>query len=211
MIVKMYLLSFRVCVPFIRRFLHFSGKSFSPYFSIFVLFVLGGASGMGVDGIGKIGDRASEGQATGVYRAGFTAGSLAGKGARAGTRGMGNFIIQYFLFHVLCFVLLASPLIIFFICDFSLFNLCLFFYEANQACWSRSWRNSSKSTLSSRTSTAGCRNMAESTQQQMGGRNNCMQCWAKVSPQLYHFNLANQDEYLTILFTLFELLAYVLK
>ena len=37
---------------------------------------------MGVDGIGEVGDRASEGQATGVYGAGFTA----GKGARGGTR-----------------------------------------------------------------------------------------------------------------------------
>ena len=46
-------------------------------------------SGMGVDGIGE-GDRASERQAAGVYGAGFTAGSLAGKGARRGTRGTGN-------------------------------------------------------------------------------------------------------------------------
>ena len=29
---------------------------------------------MGVDGIGEIGDRASEGQAAGVYGAGFTVG-----------------------------------------------------------------------------------------------------------------------------------------
>ena len=49
--------------------------------------VAGGASGMGVDGIDAVGDRASEGQAAGV---GFTAGSLAGKGARGGMRGMGN-------------------------------------------------------------------------------------------------------------------------
>ena len=41
--------------------------------------VAGGPSGMGVDGIGEVGDRASEGQATGVYEAGFTAGSMAGK------------------------------------------------------------------------------------------------------------------------------------
>ena len=41
--------------------------------------VAGGASGMGVDGIGEVGDRASEGQAAGVYGAGFTAGSMAGK------------------------------------------------------------------------------------------------------------------------------------
>ena len=40
--------------------------------------VAGGASGMGVDRIGEVGDRASEGQAAGVYGAGFTAGSLAG-------------------------------------------------------------------------------------------------------------------------------------
>jgi hypothetical protein len=43
--------------------------------------VAGGASGMGV------GDRASEGQAAGVYGSGFTVGSLARKGARDG---MGN-------------------------------------------------------------------------------------------------------------------------
>ena len=36
-----------------------------------------GAGGMGVDGIGEVGDRASEGQAAGVYGTGFTAGSLA--------------------------------------------------------------------------------------------------------------------------------------
>ena len=46
--------------------------------------VAGGAGFMGVDGIGEVGDRASEGQAAGVYVAGFTAGSLAGKGARGG-------------------------------------------------------------------------------------------------------------------------------
>ena len=40
----------------------------------------GGAGGMGVDGIGEFGDRASEGQATGEYGAGFTVGSLAGVG-----------------------------------------------------------------------------------------------------------------------------------
>ena len=39
--------------------------------------VAGGAGG--VDGIGEVGDRASEGQAAGVYGAGFTAGSMAGK------------------------------------------------------------------------------------------------------------------------------------
>ena len=41
--------------------------------------VAGGASGMGVDRIAEVGDRASEGQAAGVYGAGFTAGSIAGK------------------------------------------------------------------------------------------------------------------------------------
>ena len=49
-----------------------------------------GASGMGVDRIGEVGDQASEGQAAGVYGVGFTAGSLAGKGTRGGTRGKGN-------------------------------------------------------------------------------------------------------------------------
>ena len=34
---------------------------------------------MDVDGIGEVGDRASEGQAAGGYGAGFTAGSMAGK------------------------------------------------------------------------------------------------------------------------------------
>ena len=43
-----------------------------------------------MDGIGEVGDRASEGQAAEVYGAGFTAVSLAGKGARGGTRGTGN-------------------------------------------------------------------------------------------------------------------------
>ena len=38
--------------------------------------VAGGASG-----IGEVGDHASEGQAAGMYGAGFTVGSLAGKGA----------------------------------------------------------------------------------------------------------------------------------
>ena len=40
--------------------------------------------------IGEVGDRASKGQAAGVYGAGFTAGSLTGKGARGGTRGTGD-------------------------------------------------------------------------------------------------------------------------
>ena len=51
--------------------------------------VAGGASGMGV------GDRASEGQAAGVYGSGFTVGSLARKGARDGTRGMGDKVSIY--------------------------------------------------------------------------------------------------------------------
>ena len=37
--------------------------------------------------ISEVGDRASEEQAAGVYGAGFTAGSLAGKGTRGRTRG----------------------------------------------------------------------------------------------------------------------------
>ena len=37
---------------------------------------------MDVDRIGEIGDRASEGQAVGVYGTGFTVGSLARIGAR---------------------------------------------------------------------------------------------------------------------------------
>ena len=44
---------------------------------------------MGLDRIGEVGDRAS-GQAAGYYGAGFTVGSLAGKGARGRTRGTGN-------------------------------------------------------------------------------------------------------------------------
>ena len=45
---------------------------------------------MGVGRIGEVGDRASERQAVRVYGAGFTVGSLAGKGARSGTRGTEN-------------------------------------------------------------------------------------------------------------------------
>jgi hypothetical protein len=52
--------------------------------------VAGGASGMGVDRIGEVGDRAIRGQAVGVYGAGFTVGSLTRKGARGGMRGTGN-------------------------------------------------------------------------------------------------------------------------
>jgi hypothetical protein len=52
--------------------------------------VAGGESGMGVDRIGEVDDRAIEGQAAGVNGAGFTTGSLARKEATGGTRGMGN-------------------------------------------------------------------------------------------------------------------------
>ena len=41
--------------------------------------VAGGASSMGVDRIGEVGNQVSERQTAGVYGAGFTAGSLAGK------------------------------------------------------------------------------------------------------------------------------------
>ena len=52
--------------------------------------VAGGASCMGVDRVGEVGDRTSEGQAAEVYGTGFTAGSLAGKGTRCWTRRKGN-------------------------------------------------------------------------------------------------------------------------
>ena len=52
--------------------------------------VAGGASGLGVDRIGEVGDRANEGEGAGVYGAGFTVGSLAGKGTRGGMRWTGN-------------------------------------------------------------------------------------------------------------------------
>ena len=52
--------------------------------------VAGGAGDMGVDGIGEVGDQASERQAAVVFGAGFTAGSLTGKGARGGMRGTEN-------------------------------------------------------------------------------------------------------------------------
>ena len=42
---------------------------------------------MGMYRIDEVGNRANEGQAAGVYGTGFTAGGLAGKGARGGTRG----------------------------------------------------------------------------------------------------------------------------
>ena len=44
-----------------------------------------GSSGMGVERIGEIGDRASERQVAGMYGTGFTAMCLARKGARGGT------------------------------------------------------------------------------------------------------------------------------
>ena len=47
---------------------------------------------MGLEGIGETGDRASEGQAPGVYGADFTVGSLERKGARGGL-----FLILIFL------------------------------------------------------------------------------------------------------------------
>ena len=43
--------------------------------------VAGGASSIGVDRIGEVDDRASEGQTAGVYGAGFTTESLTRKGA----------------------------------------------------------------------------------------------------------------------------------
>ena len=52
--------------------------------------VAGGAGGVGVDKIGEVGDRASEGQAAEVYGTSFTAESLASKGARGELRGTGN-------------------------------------------------------------------------------------------------------------------------
>ena len=45
---------------------------------------------MGVDRIGEVGDRATEGQIAGVYGAGLTVGPLARKGARSGQSGTGN-------------------------------------------------------------------------------------------------------------------------
>ena len=57
--------------------------------------VAGGASGMDVDWIGEVGDRACEGNATRAYVAGFTAGSLARKGVRGETRGTGAILISF--------------------------------------------------------------------------------------------------------------------
>ena len=50
---------------------------------------------MSGDRIGEIGDKGSEGQAAGVYGAGFIAWPLAGKGARGGLKGMGNKVSSY--------------------------------------------------------------------------------------------------------------------
>ena len=52
------------------------------------------AGGADADRIGEIGDRASEGQAAGVYGTGFTGGFLTRKGARVGTRVTGNNFIS---------------------------------------------------------------------------------------------------------------------
>ena len=47
--------------------------------------VAGGVSGMAVDKIGEVDDRANEAQATGVFGSGFIMGSQAMVGARGGT------------------------------------------------------------------------------------------------------------------------------
>jgi hypothetical protein len=52
--------------------------------------VAGGASGKCVNKICEVDDRTSEEQATGVYGAGLTMGSLTREGARGGMRGKGN-------------------------------------------------------------------------------------------------------------------------
>jgi hypothetical protein len=49
-----------------------------------------GSSDMSVDRISEVGNWTSEGQVAGVYGAGFTAGSLARKGARDGTGNKGS-------------------------------------------------------------------------------------------------------------------------
>ena len=49
--------------------------------------VAGGARGMDEDRIGEIGDRTSEGQAAGVYGAGFTVGLWGGKAPGVGQGG----------------------------------------------------------------------------------------------------------------------------
>ena len=48
----------------------------------------------GVDRIGEVGDRASERQAAGVYGPGFTAGSLARKGAKGWVQGPGKKVVS---------------------------------------------------------------------------------------------------------------------
>ena len=55
----------------------------------------GGASGMGVNRIGEVGDRASEAQAAGVYGTSFTAGSLTRKAAQ------GELIMLHFILNQL--------------------------------------------------------------------------------------------------------------
>ena len=52
--------------------------------------VAGGASGMGVDGIGEFGDRASEGQAAGVYGTSFQQDLWQGKEPEVGQGGRGT-------------------------------------------------------------------------------------------------------------------------
>jgi hypothetical protein len=60
--------------------------------------VAGGASGMVMDRIPEVGDRANEGQAAGVYVTGFRAGSPPKVGVRDGSWGPGrNF--GTFVFH----------------------------------------------------------------------------------------------------------------
>ena len=49
----------------------------------------GGASDLGMDRMGEVGNWACEGHVAGVYGASFIAGSLARKGNRGGSRGRG--------------------------------------------------------------------------------------------------------------------------
>ena len=51
--------------------------------------VVGGACGMGVNGIGEVVDRASKGQAAGVYKTGLTEGFLARLEVKDGIWGLG--------------------------------------------------------------------------------------------------------------------------
>ena len=55
--------------------------------------VAGGPSGMGVDGIGELGDRTRERQVTGVYGAGFTAGLWEGQEPGMGRLGLGSKLV----------------------------------------------------------------------------------------------------------------------